>query len=136
MKNILAKAGFAFAVLAAAGTGVHAGARAQTESAAPPAPKDALLCEAMEVKTTKHLRVAVVVFHQANASDGPRLGELLRQDDGASVQFETSDGRTHKATMFRLGACFGRGLLLFPAKTARLTPKDQFWLRVPMESSR
>jgi len=136
VKRKLIKAGFVFAVVTTAGIVMLASAQEQNGPTAPPAAKDALLCEAMEVKTAEQLGVAAVIFHQANKPDGPRLGELLRQNDAASVEFETSDGRSHKATLFRLGTCFGRGLLLFSANTARLTPKDQFWLRVPLGSSR
>jgi len=91
----------------------------------------AVLCSTLEVKTAERLGVALVTFHQANQSHGPRLGELLRQNDGVSVEFETSDGRSQTATLFRLGRCFGRGLLVFPAGSARLMPRQQFGLRFP-----
>jgi hypothetical protein len=106
-------------------------ALAQNPPTSPPGPEAALVCSSLEVKTDEATRVTLAVFHQANKSDGPRLGELLKQNDGASVEFETSDGRSHKATLFRLGTCFGRGLLVFPAGSARLSPGDQFRLRFP-----
>lgn len=109
---------------------VFRGAMAQNPPASPPAVA-ALACRAVEIKTDEQMGVALVVFHQANKSDAARLGELLRANDGASVKFETSDGRSHKATLFRLGTCFGRGLLVFRTGDARLTPKEQFWLRFP-----
>ncbi len=97
----------------------------------PEAAKAAIVCRALEVKTAEKLGVTLVLFHQASKTDGPRLGELLRANDGASVLFETSDGHDHPATLFRMGMCFGRGLLVFPAGSARLTPHEQFWLRFP-----
>lgn len=117
-------------VLAGAIVGVFPSARAQE----PPGPSPvtaAVVCRTLEVKTAEPLGVVLAIFHQANKNDGPRLGELLRQSDGVSVEFETSDRRTHTATLFRLGTCFGRGLLVFPTGAARLTPRDQFWLRFP-----
>ncbi len=106
-------------------------ALAENQSASPEAAKAAIVCRALEVKTAENLGVTVVLFHQASKTDGTRLGELLRANDGASVDFETSDGRSHPATLFRMGTCFGRGLLVFPAGSAHLNPHDQFWLKVP-----
>ena len=107
----------------------------QSEPKAPPASGAAMACRALEVKTAEQLGVALVVFHQAQSSDGARLGELLRENDGAAVEFETSDTQSHRATVFRLGTCFGRGLLVFPAGSARLSRQEQFWLRFPEAKS-
>ena len=96
----------------------------------PEAARAAIACRALEVKTAEKMGVTLVLFHQASKTDGSRLGELLRANDGASVEFETSDGRSHPATLFRMGTCFGRGLLVFPAGSARLSPHEQFWLRL------
>jgi hypothetical protein len=93
----------------------------------------AIACRVLEAKIVQQFSVAVAVFHQARASDGPRLGELLRQHDGAAVEFETSEGHSHPATVLRLGTCFGRGLLVFPAASARLGKNEEFWLRFPEE---
>jgi hypothetical protein len=127
MERNRVKAGLELAVLGAIIT-VLPGAMAQNEPGSPAAP---LVCRALEVKTAQQMGVALVLFHQASKSDSARLGELLRGNDGLTVEFETSDGRSHPATLFRLGTCFGRGLLVFPAGSAHLTPGDQFWLRFP-----
>jgi hypothetical protein len=124
------KAGLELVVLGAIIT-VLPSATAQNEPGSPPAPGAAVVCRALEVKTAEQMGVALVLFHQAQSSDGARLGQLLRQHDGASVEFETSDGRPHTATLLRLGTCFGRGLLVFPAADVRLAKQDQFWLRFP-----
>lgn len=108
------------------------GAAGQTATESMPA-GGAVACRVLEAKTVERLNVAVVVFHQAQKSDGERLGQLLRRYDGASVEFETSDSRPHAATVLRLGTCFGRGLLVFPAAEARLAKQDQFWLRFPQQ---
>lgn len=104
---------------------------AQNEPGSLPAPGAAIVCRALEVKTVERMGVAFVLFHQASKGDSARLGELLRANDGASVEFETSDGKSHTATLLRLGTCFGRGLLVFPAGSARLSRQEQFWLRFP-----
>ena len=130
MERNRVKAGLELAVLGAIIT-ILPGAMAQNKPGSRPAPEAAIVCRALEVKTAERMRVALVLFHQASKRDGARLGELLRGNDGVTVEFETSDGRSHPATLFRLGTCFGRGLLVFPAGSAHLTPRDQFWLRFP-----
>lgn len=117
-------------MLAASAMLILAGAAGQTETKSSLA-GGAVICRVLEAKTVERMKVAVVLFHQAQKSDGERLGQLLRQHDGASVEFETRDARPHAATVLRLGACFGRGLLVFPAGEARLAKQDQFWLRFP-----
>jgi hypothetical protein len=117
-------------MLAASAILTLAGAAGQTETQSAPA-GGAVICRVLEAKTVERMNVAVVLFHQAQKSDGERLGQLLRAHDGASVEFETSDARPHTATVLRLGTCFGRGLLVFPATEARLAKQDQFWLRFP-----
>jgi len=86
--------------LAALGTIItlSQGAATQLHPSTPPAPA-AAVCSALEVKTAEHMGVVLLIFHQANKSDGPRLGELLEQNDGASVEFETSDGHTQAASV-------------------------------------
>ncbi len=100
-------------------------------SPSPEAAKPALSCQVLEVKTADKPGVTLVLFHQSSKADGPRLGDLLRANDGASVLFETSDGHAYRATLFRMATCFGRGLLVFPAGSARLNPHEQFWLFFP-----
>jgi hypothetical protein len=109
--------------------GVLTGARAQRDPISPPASGAAVACRALEVKTAEKLGVTLVLFHQASKDDGARLGQLLQRNDGVSVEFETSDGRSYTATLFRLGTCFGRGLLVFPAGSARIVKQEQFWLK-------
>jgi hypothetical protein len=117
-------------MLAASAMLILARAAGQTETQSSPV-GGAVICRVLEAKTVERMNVAVVLFHQAHESDSERLGQLLRQHDGAAVEFETGDARPHAATVLRLGACFGRGLLVFPATEARLAKKDQFWLRFP-----
>jgi hypothetical protein len=73
--------------------------------------------------------VTVVVFHQQDEKERIRLGSLLRQHSGASVEFQAADGAWHTASVLRLKSCFGRGLLLFSAETTQLREKEEFLLR-------
>ncbi len=96
---------------------------------APQAPAG-IACRVLEVHTSERERVTLVLFHQSEKSDGPRLGALLRTHDGEPVEFEAGDGRAHPATLFRLGSCFGRGLLVFPAGSVQVSKNEQFRLKL------
>ena len=88
--------------------------------------KETINCRAMEVFESKQLGTTAVIFHQHDKADGPRLGELLLAHSGEEVEFETADGKRHPATVGRVKSCFGRGLLLFASKEAKLDAKDDF----------
>jgi len=135
MERNRVRVGLELAVLVAVITVLET-AIAQNEPSAPPASGAAVVCRALEVKTAEQVGVTLVLFHQASKGDGARLGELLRQNDGVSVELETSDGRSHTATVFRLGTCFGRGLLVFPSASARMSKQEQFWLKFPQAQQR
>ena len=89
---------------------------------------DRVSCQAMEVFVSEPLRVTAVVFHQSDKADGPRLGRLLLAHTGEQVQFETPDGKKHKATVERVKSCFGRGLLLFRTEESELSANQDFVL--------
>lgn len=88
----------------------------------------AVACRVMEVFVVQHTGAAAI-FHQRDKVDGPRLGELLLAHSGAEIEFRTSDGKWHRATIFRVKSCFGRGLLLFAPADGKLAEKDEFVLR-------
>jgi len=85
-------------------------------------------CRAMEVFVAKWKGASVVIFHQRDKADGPKLGELLQEHTGQEVEFETADGKHHRATLGRIKNCFGRGLLIFAADDANLGVKEDFIL--------
>jgi len=90
-------------------------------------------CRMMEVFVAEQVGAKAVVFHQRDKADGPRLGELLLAHSGDEVEFETRDGRWHRATVARMKSCFGRGLLIFAATEAKLAEKEDFVLRFVSE---
>jgi hypothetical protein len=87
----------------------------------------------MEVFVAERLGATAAIFHQSDKADGPRLGELLLAHSGAEVEFETPDGRRHPAKVVRMKSCFGRGLLLFAARDAKLAEEEDFILRFPSQ---
>jgi hypothetical protein len=100
-----------------------------------PSPEEAseqvVACRVLEVHSSPQLRVTVVIFHQRDAKDRERLGELLRQHPEAAVEIQTAGGSWHPATVARVKSCFGRGMLLLPLGAVSLTEKDEFLLKFP-----
>ena len=88
-------------------------------------------CRVLEVFEAESPGAAVVIFHQRQKGDGPRLGELLLAHSGGEAEFVVNGGPPHRAKVFRVRSCFGRGLLIFPAAEAKLAEKDDFILRFP-----
>ncbi len=99
----------------------------------PAQPANTIACRVMEAHASAELRVSTVIFHQRDKKEGPRLSSLLAQHSDAWVEFQIKDGVWHRAQVFRLKSCFGRGLLLFPASTTQFSEKDTFLLRIPSD---
>jgi len=95
---------------------------------APSAP-GAIACRVIESKSAPTLGVGLVIFHHAEAASRERVGRFLEEHDGTSVEFQTEGGEWQPATVFRLKSCFGRGLLVFPARRARLARGRMFLIR-------
>ncbi len=115
-----------FCVLGLQSGSTPAGSRAQ-------APERLVACRVLEAHTSQQLRLTLVVFHHRDEKERGRLGTLLRERSGATVEFQAADGAWHSATVLRLKSCFGRGLLLFPAGTAQLADRDELVLKFPAD---
>lgn len=100
-------------------------APSQPEKAEP----ETVNCRTMEVFVAEWPGASVVIFHQRDKAAGPKLGELLKKYTGQEVEFETGDGKRHRATVERIKSCFGRGLLIFASDEANLGVKEEFILR-------
>src|SRR6266404_5620921 len=81
---------------------------AQDTKSSPPG----IACRVMEVFGADRASVHAIIFHRRDKADGPRLGESLLKHSGEEIEFETTDGERHRADVFRVKSCFGRGLLL------------------------
>ncbi len=103
-------------------------AAARRAAASGQSSRNAVLCRVLEVKILPPRDLSLVLFHEAQPSQGPRFAALLRANDGAPVQFTTGSS-WHPATVLRLGDCFGRGLLVLPAAHLHLEKRELFHLR-------
>jgi hypothetical protein len=90
---------------------------------------DGIACQVMESHADSTLGVTAVIFHQRNTKERSALGDFLHAHNGEAVEFTAADGVRHSTRMFRLGSCFGRGLLLFPSSAVRLSPRYEITLR-------
>ncbi len=106
---------------------------ARTNSRSSPLPENVVACRVLEAHTSQQLRLTLVVFHHRDEKERGRLGTLLRERSGATVEFQAADGAWHSATVLRLKSCFGRGLLLFPVGTAQLADRDELVLKFPAD---
>ncbi|MBZ5670803.1 MAG: hypothetical protein LAO04_13875 [Acidobacteriia bacterium] len=104
---------------------------AQAQGAEKKTENGAVTCRVVEAFEAGRLGVRAVVFHQRDRADGPRLGALLLAHSGEEMEFETRDGQRHRAPVFRVKSCFGRGLLVVPTSEVKLGEKDEFTLRLP-----
>ena len=104
---------------------------AQAQGTQTKAENEVIKCRVIEAFEAGRLGVRAVVFHQRDRADGPRLGALLLAHSGEEMEFETRDGQRHRAVVFRVKSCFGRGLLLVPTSEVKLGEKDEFTLRLP-----
>ena len=95
----------------------------------------ALKCQVIESKTAPEVGASLAIFHQGEKADAEEVGAFLKEHDGAKVEFESTDGVWHPATVFRLKSCFGRGLLVFPAGQATLADGDRLTLRLALKTN-
>jgi hypothetical protein len=101
--------------------------RGLAKTAATPA-TEVVQCRVLESLDDKRLGVAVIIFHQRDKTDGPRLGRLLTDHSGEVMEIETADHRAHRVTVFRVRSCFGRGVFLLPSDI-KLKEREEFVLR-------
>ena len=93
-----------------------------------------LACRALEVHNDPQLKVAVIVFHQADEAQRAELAQLLRDHSDETVEIQGSQGGWQQAYVVRMKSCFGRGLLIMPTP-APVSEHSQFLLRIPAAGS-
>lgn len=75
----------------------------------------------MERHADKERGTILILFHQRDKPDQPRLKEFLLQHDGGTIQIQINGSDWQRATVWRIRNCFGRGLLILPDTAA---PKE------------
>lgn len=88
-------------------------------------------CRVLEAHSSAERGVTIVVFHQSAKGDQAGLSDLLKQSDGAGIEWKGGDEKWHPATVMRLKSCFGRGLLLVPAASGAPKEGEIVFLKFP-----
>jgi hypothetical protein len=106
---------------------IAAGSNQDATSAA----ANSVQCRVLESHVSKQPAAGLVVFHQRDKPDQPRLSALLQQYSGTVIDLQINGGNWQRATVVRLKSCFGRGLLVFPPDAPMPEDGGTFLLRFP-----
>lgn len=107
---------------------------ARHQAAASAADAKTIACRVLETHASDKPPIVAVVFHQRDRQDGPKLGALLLQNSGATVEIQVGDGGMRQTgKVFRLKSCFGRGLLVLPAGATAPKDGEAFTIKFPEE---
>ena len=116
------------ALLFAIGASSSGNARAAQQAAAPSHPSVAIACRVMERHSDKERGTVIILFHQRDKPDQPRLKDFLLQHDGGTIEIQTGSAEWQKVTVWRIRNCFGRGLFIVSENVA-LKEKAIFKIR-------
>jgi hypothetical protein len=108
--------------LAGIATLVHVSATKGAKAPLTSGESKTIACRVLEAHISAERGVTIVIFHQSAREDQECLSNLLKQNTGATVEWQSGNASWHAATVVRLKSCFGRGLLIVPAGGE--TPKD------------
>ena len=86
-------------------------------------------CRVMERHADKEHGLVLILFHQQNKPDQPRLKDFLTQHDGGTIEIQAGAGEWQKVTVYRIRNCFGRGLLLLADGPGAPKEKANFRIR-------
>jgi hypothetical protein len=115
-------------VLASAVISVRNACAAQQHPAAASAHTASIACRVMERHVDKEHGIILILFHQRDKPDQPRLKDFLVHHDGGTIEIQTGSADWQKVTVWRIRSCFGRGLFAVPDNAAP-TDKATFKIR-------
>lgn len=101
----------------------------QSASRPNPASESIVQCRVLEAHASTLPAVLVVIFHQQEKKDQPRLSALIKANSGSDAEIQIGGATWTKAPMYRLRTCFGRGMLILAAGNAALKDGDTFRIR-------
>ena len=88
-----------------------------------------LACRVMERHIDKEHGIVLILFHQRDKPDQPKLKDFLLQHDGGSIEIQIGSGEWQKVTVWRIRNCFGRGLFAIADTPAAPKEKSIFKIR-------
>lgn len=93
-----------------------------------PADSGVIECHVLEAHASPAPAAVVVIFHQQQKQDQPRLAALIKQNSGSAADIQIGGAAWTKITIFRLRTCFGRGMFVLPPEV-NLKDGDTFRIR-------
>ena len=94
------------------------------------APESAVVdCRVLEAHASTAPAALVVIFHQLEKKDQPRLAALIKANSGTDADIQIRSSAWTKARIFRLRTCFGRGMMILSPGEAGLKDGDAFRIR-------
>lgn len=93
-------------------------------------------CRVLEAHASAAPAALVVIFHQQQKQDQPRLAALIKENSGSEVELQSGSDTWSKVTVFRLRTCFGRGMIVLPPGTSALKDGDTFKVRFPKKAAK
>ena len=97
-------------------------AKAAQQAAAPSHQSAAIACRVMERHVDIERGTVLILFHQRDKPDQPRLKDFLLQHDGGTIEIQIGSGEWQKVIVWRVRNCFGRGLFIVSENDA---PKEK-----------
>lgn len=89
----------------------------------------AIECRVLEAHASAAPAALVVIFHQQQKQDQPRLAALIKQHSGSTAEIQIGTAPWAKVTIFRLKTAFGRGMFLLSPGSEKLKDGDTFEIR-------
>ncbi len=114
-------------LLSAAGGSPGSEALAAQQAAAPAHQAGPIACRVMERHADKERGIILILFHQRDKPDQPRLKDFLVLHDGGTIEIQTGSTDWQKVTVWRIRNCFGRGLFVVPDNAA---PKEKATFKI------
>jgi hypothetical protein len=101
------------------------------QAAAPAHQAGPIACRVMERHVDKEHGIILILFHQRDKPDQPRLKDFLVLHDGGTIEIQTGSADWQKVIVWRIRNCFGRGLFVVSDSGA---PKEKaiFKIRAAM----
>jgi hypothetical protein len=88
-----------------------------------------IACRVMERHADKEHGIVLILFHQRDKPDQPKLKDFLLQHDGGTIEIQIGSGEWQKVTVWRIRNCFGRGLFTIADTAAAPKEKSIFKIR-------
>lgn len=86
-------------------------------------------CRVLEAHASAAPAALVVIFHQQEKKDQPRLAALIKANSGSEANIQIGGAAWIEVPIFRLRTCFGRGMMILSPGEAALKDGDTFRIR-------